>query len=289
MTHTRSIDRKRVDAGHLSTRLLKEYAEAPDAFGEDAVESIWAHLDVCDDCADLYDRIKESDVSGVSEGDAPADKPSRTPKTPAHSADMPPRRTKKSTHSKRAPVPPKKTPAHAKVRWELQSTEFRALLRQWRSSRGASWVAAVIAVVVATAFVYFFSASPPSTVAHWATSEVFTSKVPVQEVSVSLVRSGRSKSAHSEIDLAGIAALVIAVDLDRISRWAPHYEAVIIDPEGSEMFRSEIDPAYFDDGRFMLQLVTQHFRSGDYTIRIDAEDDSGVVSPVARGTFSATR
>ncbi len=328
-------DRKRVDEGHLSARFLTEYAEAPDTFDEDTVESIWAHLDVCDNCVDLYDQIKSGDAppaedtskSTTPKADEGADEPAQALEVPPHSAEEPARATeseaavtedvaeeppapepepasepsassrpspssrkqpKSNRHQAKKPAKTRSLPEQLKVRWELILAASRPALIQVRQpSRIAAVAVAIVGALVALAMTLFFSRPP--VVAHWASSEVFASKIPVQEVHVASVRGGRSKSAHTEVNLAGISALVVAVDLDRIPRRASSYDAAITTAEGAEVFRDEIAPAYFDDGRFMLRLVARQFQTGDYEIHVDAVADDGARTTIARGTFTATR
>jgi len=128
-----------------------------------------------------------------------------------------------------------------------------------------------------------------STVAHWETSEVFSTTTPVQEVPISLVRRGRARPVSADVDLRGIGSLVIAVDLDLVDGAAMHYDAAIIDPQNDEVFRDEIGTEYFMQGRLLLRLGAKHFRSGEYGFVIDSTDRGGIVQTIARGTFYVQR
>jgi hypothetical protein len=128
-----------------------------------------------------------------------------------------------------------------------------------------------------------------STVAHWETSDVFSTTTPVQEVPIALVRRGRTRPVSGDIDLGGIGSLVIAVDLDPVDGAAMNYDAVIIDPQDKEIFRDRIDTGYFMEGRLLLRLESKHFRSGEYGLVIDSTDRGGIVRTIARGTIYVTR
>jgi hypothetical protein len=57
-----AVDLEIIANGHLKRELLLEYAGAPGKFDDDTVEQIWRHLDLCEDCMELYEAIREGDT-----------------------------------------------------------------------------------------------------------------------------------------------------------------------------------------------------------------------------------
>jgi hypothetical protein len=68
-----SVDQEILVNGHLAQQLLREYAECPDDFDDDAVEEIWQHLDMCEDCIEDFEAIREGRLK-----EKPADDPGET-------------------------------------------------------------------------------------------------------------------------------------------------------------------------------------------------------------------
>jgi hypothetical protein len=54
-----SVDQQILVEGHLKSRLLHDFVEAPNSFDDDVVEEIWQHLDVCEGCMEDYEAIRE--------------------------------------------------------------------------------------------------------------------------------------------------------------------------------------------------------------------------------------
>ncbi|HEX5131513.1 MAG TPA: hypothetical protein VFX92_03385 [Candidatus Krumholzibacteria bacterium] len=126
-------------------------------------------------------------------------------------------------------------------------------------------------------------------VAVWAPLDVVSTRDPLQELPIRIAGDdGVVRPAHTYdavLDMSRLSSLVIGVDLDVIPKGSAHYDAVIRDPAGTEVFRDGIDGAYFADGRFMLRLFSRRFHAGDYLLEIEASDASGNSQVVAASWF----
>jgi hypothetical protein len=127
-------------------------------------------------------------------------------------------------------------------------------------------------------------------VAAWAPLDVVSSRDPLQELPIRTAgNDGVVRPAHTYdavLDMTRLSSLVVGVDLDVIPRGSPHYDAVIRDSSGSEIFRDGISPRYFSDGRFMLRLYSRRLHAGDYLLEIEAgEGDSAEARVVGASWF----
>lgn len=54
-----STDLQIIVDGHVELGSLRQFAETPEGFDDDAVEAIWQHLDVCEDCMKKFEKVRE--------------------------------------------------------------------------------------------------------------------------------------------------------------------------------------------------------------------------------------
>ncbi|HXV14551.1 MAG TPA: hypothetical protein VEC56_10135 [Candidatus Krumholzibacteria bacterium] len=130
-------------------------------------------------------------------------------------------------------------------------------------------------------------------VAQWASIEVVDSRDPLQDLPIRLASSdGTVRPAQTYdaiLDLKSIDHLVVGVDLDYLPRPGTRREVVIRTGDGVEKFRDEVPGSYFTEGRFMLRLFSRQFPSGDYTLEIEAPEESGETRVVAASWFQVER
>ena len=54
-----STDLQIIVEGHVELGSLRQFAETPESFDDDAVEAIWQHLDVCETCMQKFEEVRE--------------------------------------------------------------------------------------------------------------------------------------------------------------------------------------------------------------------------------------
>ncbi len=54
-----STDLQIIVEGHVELGSLRQFAETPEGFDDDAVEAIWQHLDVCETCMQKFEEVRE--------------------------------------------------------------------------------------------------------------------------------------------------------------------------------------------------------------------------------------
>lgn len=126
-------------------------------------------------------------------------------------------------------------------------------------------------------------------VAQWAPVDVVDSRDPLQDVPIRLASSDGvvppAQTYDAVLDLKSIDYLVVGVDLDYLPRRGSQRDVVIRNADGAERFRDRVPESYFTEGRFMLRLFSRQFRSGDYTLEIEALEENGERRVVAASWF----
>ncbi len=158
-------------------------------------------------------------------------------------------------------------------------------------SRNVKIGLAVLAGVVLALIITQIASS--QRVAQWASVDVVSSRDPLQDLPIRLASSdGTVRPAQTYdavFDLKSIDQLVVGVDLDYLPRPGTKREVVIRSGDGVEKFRDEVPDSYFTEGRFMLRLFSRQFPAGDYTLEIEAPEESGEQRVVASSWFQVSR
>lgn len=294
-----------IENGHVAAPVLHDFAENPEEnFDDDDVETIWTHLDSCEECLDAYERLKDG---GGKEGPAPKTGPPKAaaggasddaasvrptlapagdePTDPRGVSNPPPADPPKTVPDKPTaaakPAQPKAKPAPppsrspgpwSGARYGEVLKRSLALIRTPKIaiSGGAVLVAITLAVVLLSS-----SGEKPivNPVEGWAPFDVIQSNVPLQEIPVRRLQNGptTANAAANDVDLdfRGIKELVIAIDLDFIRESSKPYDLVVRNLAGQVVFQEAIPDLYINDGRLFLRLVPKQFdEQQQYTLEL---------------------
>ncbi len=164
--------------------------------------------------------------------------------------------------------------------------------RVGRVCKNPIYVAAFIVIIVAVATAVYLVRRPPAhpnPVAGWATADVIKTRTPLQEIPLRKLRKGwipPADGTDADLNFRGIKELVVAGDLDFLSKKSGRHDLVVRDAQNVAVFGEAIPEMYIKDGRFFLRLVPRQFTENQiYTLSVIANEGGEKTTTVGECVF----